>query len=131
MYEVSIPKEELYFYLFIAVASILVLAVICTLCIKLCQSFKPKEVELSRKNTDVLVLERLNTVRKVNDPKYAPKTREQMLKETAEAMEKEASLSESENEEKAKPDNKDEWETVVQPVVPKKRTSRNRHRNVI
>ena len=67
IFEVKIAKEELYFYLFIAVASILILAILCTICIKCCQSIKPKEVELSRKNTDLLVLERLNTVRKVDN----------------------------------------------------------------
>ena len=53
-----------------------------------------------------------------------------MRKEIAEDMDQESSVSES--EEKAKPEpNKDEWETVVQPVVPNKRTSRTRQRNVI
>ena len=128
--EVKIAKEELYYYLFLAVATILILAILCTIFIKLCQSIKPKEVELSRKNTDVLVLERLNTVRKVSDPKYAAKTREEMRREIAEDMDKEGSKSESEIEEEEKEETKETtWETVIQPVVPNKKTSRVRQRN--
>ena len=130
VFEVKLAKEDLYYYLFIAVATILILAILCTIFIKFCQSIKPKEVELSRKNTDMLVLERLNTVRKVSDPKYAAKTREEMRREIAEKMDNEGSKSESDVEEEGAPEPKEtSWETVVQPVVPNKRTSRVRQRN--
>ena len=66
--------------MFIAVATILLLAIVCSICIKVAQSYKPKEIELSKKNTDVLVLERLNTVKDINDEKYAAKTREELRK---------------------------------------------------
>ena len=90
--------------MFIAVATILLLAIVCSICIKVAQSYKPKEIELSKKNTDVLVLERLNTVKDINDEKYAAKTREELRKAMAEGMAKEQSLSESESDLEEKPE---------------------------
>ena len=75
----------------IAAIVIVALAIIIFLCTKLCSKLIPSSDETE--NTDVIVLKRLDTVKDVNDPKYAARTRAEALDIIAKNMAIGASLS--------------------------------------
>ena len=62
--------------MFLAVASIVILALGITFCIKKCAGKGQTEVELDQKNSDINVLARLNTL-SMTGQKYVAETRTQ------------------------------------------------------
>ena len=70
----------------------------------------------------------MNTVKDINDEKYAARTREELRKAMAEEMAKEQSLSESESDMEAKHEPAKPVQTV-EAKKPVKKTSRVRKRN--
>ena len=122
----SIETSELYELLFVLVASIIGLTVIVTLCHKLCSRSRDEIADGTTKNSDVSVLHRLDSVKRIDDPKYAAKTRDELKKRIAEQMEKQA-VSDSDEDEEAKSESdtarNGEAPTVKkEPVAAKKNT---------
>ena len=95
----SIETSELYELLFILVASIIGLTIIVTICHKLCSRSRDEIADGTTKNSDVSVLHRLDSVKRIDDPKYAAKTRDELKRRIAEQMEKQDESDSDEDEE--------------------------------
>ena len=79
----------------LAVASIVILALGVTFCIKKCTEKRQTEVELDQKNSDLNVLARLSTLN-MNSQKYIAESRKMTQEEMADEMNRSESQQESE-----------------------------------